>query len=124
MIGLIDDNDLVISCSTESLVYTEQDTSITIGSSLMLSDLDIDHQIYNSTITITNPQNGDQLSSVDSVNSDLTVTPVNNGSSILINGVSTASVYQVCSYSIIGVLIIIDCLLLGITAIHFIFKQC
>ena len=94
IIGLINDNNLNLSCSSKPLVFIEGGVPMTIGSSILLSDLDVDNQISNATIAITNPQNGDEFL-VDSVDNLLVIV---NGTTILINGVSTAAVYQVSSY--------------------------
>lgn len=90
-IGLIDDNDLILSCGSSPVLYTEGSSTTIISSTLMLSDLDDDHQVTSASIAITNPQNGDGLS-VGSVDG---LSVANNGVDIQITGESTASAYQV-----------------------------
>ncbi len=91
-IGLINDNNLVLECASNPVIYVEGSNAIVIDSNLVLSDLDSDHEINHASLTIANLQVGDELI-VDGSNDGLTVDYIEDG--IVISGISTASMYQV-----------------------------
>ena len=98
-IGLINDNNLVLECTSNPVVYVEGSNPIVIDSNLVLSDLDSDHVINYASLTIVNFQVGDEL--IAGSNDGLTV-DYNEDGVIVISGISTASIYQVISFTLVS----------------------
>lgn len=93
-IGLINDNDLILTCGSQPRVFVEGFTLGTyITPGLLLSDLDIDHTITSARVILHVPQYGDKLNINESISTELSVT--NNSTAIEISGISTATEYQV-----------------------------
>ena len=96
-IGLIDDNELILTCGINTRTYIEGSTdTVYIVPNLTLVDLDVDHIIISANIALTNSQYGDLIYINSTDTTGLFITSTNN--SITIEGESTATEYQVCSY--------------------------
>ena len=96
-IGLIDDNELILTCGINTRTYIEGSAdTVYIVPNLTLVDLDVDHIIISANIALTNSQYGDLIYINSTDTNGLFITSTNN--SITIEGESTATEYQVCSY--------------------------
>ena len=94
-IALIDDNEFVLVCGSEPQVFTEGSSeAILISLGLSLTDLDADHSITGAEISITNPNNGDELNI--NTNSELAV--AKESTVIYITGNAQSIEYQVRLY--------------------------
>ena len=94
-IGLIDDNDLILVCGSESHVFVEgSNTWLPVTPYLTLTDLDIDHIVIGADISVLNDHTGDMILLNNTIANELNVISIND-TVLQVTGAGTTTSYQV-----------------------------
>lgn len=97
-ITLINDNRLMLACGGGRFEFIEESqTPIMLASSLSLSDRDSDHVVLAARVSVTNAQEGDEISILASNSSSVSVQQVTS-TLVELSGSAMAMQYQVSNF--------------------------
>lgn len=102
---MIDDNDLILVCGSESHVFIEgSSTWLHVTPYLTVSDLDVDHTMTGADISVLNDQTGDRILLNNSVVNGLSVVSIND-TVLQVTGAGTTTSYQVSTVFVMTIFV-------------------